>query len=41
MATREVLNLGMIDRAAYDAYYQPVYFRTLDELTNLTVSEKF
>jgi gibberellin A4 carboxyl methyltransferase len=24
----------MIDRAAYDAYYQPLYFRTLDELTD-------
>jgi gibberellin A4 carboxyl methyltransferase len=32
-AVLEVLNHGMIDRAAYDAYYQPVYFRTLDELT--------
>ena len=31
-AVLEVLNHGMIDRAAYDAYYQPVYFRTLDEL---------
>ena len=30
-AVLEVLNHGMIDRAAYDAYYQPVYFRTLDE----------
>jgi gibberellin A4 carboxyl methyltransferase len=33
-AVLEVLDNGMIDRAAYDAYYQPVYFRTLDELTN-------
>ena len=32
-AVLEVLNHGMIDRAAYDAYYQPIYFRTLDELT--------
>ena len=33
-AVLEVLNDGMIDRAAYDAYYQPLYFRTLDELTD-------
>jgi hypothetical protein len=32
-AVLEVLNHGMIDRATCDAYYQPVYFRTLDELT--------
>ena len=32
-AVLEVLDHGMIDRAAYDAYYQPVYFRTLEELT--------
>jgi gibberellin A4 carboxyl methyltransferase len=32
-AVLEVLSHGMIDRAAYDAYYQPAYFRTLDELT--------
>jgi hypothetical protein len=32
-AVLEVLDDGMIDRAAYDAYYHPVYFRTLDELT--------
>jgi gibberellin A4 carboxyl methyltransferase len=32
-AVLEVLSSGMIDRAAYDAYYQPVYFRTLEELT--------
>jgi S-adenosylmethionine-dependent carboxyl methyltransferase len=25
---------GMISRGAYDQYYQPVYFRTLDELTS-------
>jgi gibberellin A4 carboxyl methyltransferase len=33
-AVLEVLDDGMIDRAAYDAYYQPVYFRTVDELTD-------
>jgi gibberellin A4 carboxyl methyltransferase len=33
-AVLEVLDDGMIDRAAYDAYYQPVFFRTLDELTD-------
>ncbi|HEY2533610.1 MAG TPA: hypothetical protein VGJ20_37730 [Xanthobacteraceae bacterium] len=33
-AVLEVLHEGMIDRAAYDAYYQPIYFRTLHELTD-------
>jgi hypothetical protein len=33
-AVLEVLDDRMIERAAYDAYYQPVYFRTLDELTD-------
>ena len=32
-AVLEVLDAGLIDRAAYEAFYQPVYFRTLDELT--------
>ena len=31
-AVLEVLDAGLIDRAAYETYYQPVYFRTLDEL---------
>ena len=32
-AVLEVLDAGLIDRAAYEAFYQPVYFRTLEELT--------
>ncbi len=32
-AVLEVLDAGLIDRAGYEAFYQPVYFRTLDELT--------
>ena len=32
-AVLEALEAGLIDRAGYEAYYQPVYFRTLDELT--------
>lgn len=32
-AVLEALSEGMIDRAAYEAYYQPVYMRTLSELT--------
>jgi hypothetical protein len=32
-AVLQVLDAGLIDRADYEAYYQPVYFRTLDELT--------
>lgn len=32
-AVLEALDAGLIDRAGYEAYYQPVYFRTLDELT--------
>lgn len=32
-AVLEVLAAGRIDREAYETYYQPVYFRTLDELT--------
>lgn len=31
-AILEVLAAGMIDEPAYAAFYQPVYFRTLDEL---------
>lgn len=31
-AVLEVLEVGLIDQAGYEAYYQPVYFRTLDEL---------
>lgn len=32
-AVLEALEDGVIDRGGYEAYYQPVYFRTLDELT--------
>nr|WP_313952611.1 hypothetical protein [Accumulibacter sp.] len=32
-AVLEVLADGLIDRQQYDDYYQPVYFRTLNELT--------
>jgi gibberellin A4 carboxyl methyltransferase len=32
-AVLEVLAAGSIDRDAYESFYQPVYFRTLDELT--------
>jgi gibberellin A4 carboxyl methyltransferase len=32
-AVLEALDAGLIDRADYEAYYQPVYFRALDELT--------
>ena len=32
-AVLELLDAGLIDRAAYEAYYQPVYIRTLEELT--------
>lgn len=32
-AVLEAVEDGIIDRAAYDRYYQPVYFRTLEELT--------
>jgi SAM dependent carboxyl methyltransferase len=32
-AVLEVLDAGLIDRAGYEAFYQPVYFRTLEELT--------
>jgi len=31
-AVLEAVTSGQIDRATYDAYYQPVYFRTLKEL---------
>ncbi len=33
-ALLELINAGTIDRNAYDTFYQPVYFRTLDELTD-------
>ena len=29
----EVLDAGLIDRGSYENFYQPVYFRSLDELT--------
>lgn len=32
-AILEVLESGLIDRESYESYYQPVYFRTLEELT--------
>jgi SAM dependent carboxyl methyltransferase len=32
-ALLEVLDAGLIDRDGYELFYQPVYFRTLDELT--------
>lgn len=32
-AVLEALDAGLIDRDGYDGYYQPVYFRTLDEIT--------
>ncbi len=32
-AVLEVLDAGLIDRAGYEAFYQPVYMRSLDELT--------
>lgn len=32
-AMLEVVDAAMIDRETYDTFYQPVYFRTLDELT--------
>jgi gibberellin A4 carboxyl methyltransferase len=32
-AVLEVVNVGLIDRPGYEAFYQPVYFRTLEELT--------
>lgn len=32
-AALELLDTGLIDRAGYEAFYQPVYFRTLEELT--------
>jgi SAM dependent carboxyl methyltransferase len=32
-AVLEAMDAGIIDRAGYGAYYQPVYFRTLEELT--------
>ncbi len=32
-AVLEVMAAGRIDRAAYEAYYQPIYCRTLEELT--------
>ena len=31
-AVLEAVTSGQIDRATYEAYYQPVYFRTLEEL---------
>jgi SAM dependent carboxyl methyltransferase len=32
-AVLEAIDTGIIDRTGYDPYYQPVYFRTLEELT--------
>jgi gibberellin A4 carboxyl methyltransferase len=32
-AMLEVLDAGIIDRDGYESFYQPVYFRSLDELT--------
>ena len=32
-AVLEVVDSGLIERADYERYYQPVYFRTLEELT--------
>lgn len=32
-ALLEVLDAGLIDRPGYERFYQPVYFRTLEELT--------
>jgi gibberellin A4 carboxyl methyltransferase len=32
-ALLEVVDAGLIDRDGYEAFYQPVYMRTLDELT--------
>ncbi len=32
-ALLEVVDAGLIDRPGYEAFYQPVYFRTLQELT--------
>jgi cyclopropane-fatty-acyl-phospholipid synthase len=34
-AVLELLAAGAIDREGYETYYQPVYFRTIDELTAL------
>jgi len=36
-AVLEALDQGLIDRDGYEAYYQPVYFRTLPELTSPVV----
>jgi gibberellin A4 carboxyl methyltransferase len=32
-AMLEVVDAGLVDRGSYESFYQPVYFRTLDELT--------
>lgn len=36
-AVLEALDAGLIDRDGYEAYYQPVYFRALPELTSAVV----
>ena len=32
-ALLEIVDAGIIDREGYEAFYLPVYYRTLDELT--------
>ena len=39
-ALLETLDAGLIDRDGYEAFYHPVYFRTLDELTAPMVDDK-
>lgn len=38
-AVLEVLKVGGISREAYEAYYQPVYFRTLEEITAIAEAD--